>query len=64
MIGNYPTVLNFNRLFLKLNRFICNYCRFSPIIGLDLQTLGSQPVIMPKNLPDHWIRTCDMHQTL
>ena len=20
---------------------------------LDLQTLGSQPVIMPKNLPDH-----------
>ena len=21
---------------------------------LDLQTLGSQP-IMPKNLPDHWI---------
>ena len=21
---------------------------------LDLQTLGSQTVIMPKNLPDHW----------
>ena len=21
----------------------------------DLQTLGFQPVIMPKNLPDHWI---------
>ena len=21
---------------------------------LDLQTLGSQPVNMPKNLPDHW----------
>ena len=22
---------------------------------LDLQTIGSQPV-MPKNLPDHWVR--------
>ena len=21
---------------------------------LDLQTLGSQPMIMPKNLPNHW----------
>ena len=21
---------------------------------LDLQTLGSQPVVMPKNNPDHW----------
>ena len=29
-----PAILNyFNRLFLKLNRFICNYCRFSPIIA-------------------------------
>ena len=25
MIGNFPAVLNFNRLFLELNRFICNY---------------------------------------
>jgi hypothetical protein len=24
---------------------------------LDLQTLGSQPMIMPKNLPDQWPRT-------
>ena len=24
MIGNFPAVVNFNRLFLKLNRFICN----------------------------------------
>ena len=24
MIGKFPEVLNFNRLFLKLNRFICN----------------------------------------
>jgi hypothetical protein len=24
MIGNFPEVLNFNRLFLKLNRFIYN----------------------------------------
>ena len=21
---------------------------------LDLETLGSQPMTMPKNLPDHW----------
>ena len=24
MIGNFPAVLNFNRLFLKLDQFICN----------------------------------------
>ena len=24
MIGNFHAVVNFNRLFLKLNRFICN----------------------------------------
>ena len=24
MIGNFPAVLNFNRLFIKLNQFICN----------------------------------------
>ena len=24
VIGNFPEVLNFNRLFLKLNRLICN----------------------------------------
>ena len=31
-IGNSPEVSNFSRLFLKLNRFICNYCsgRFFP----------------------------------
>ena len=40
MIGNFPAVLNFNRLFLKLNRFICNllpvlpdHCR-KPLIAL------------------------------
>ena len=25
---------------------------------LDLQTLGSQPMIVPKNLPDYWF-TCN-----
>ena len=24
MIGKFPAVVNFNRLYLKLNRFICN----------------------------------------
>ena len=33
---------------IKENRrlWTCNW--------LDLQILGSQPIIMPKNLPDHW----------
>ena len=26
---------------------------------LDLQTLGSQPVIMPQNLPDHCLELLD-----
>ena len=25
MVGDFPAILNFNWLFLKLNRFICNY---------------------------------------
>jgi len=34
VIDNFHAVSNFNRLFHKLNRFICNYCsgRFSPFI--------------------------------
>ena len=28
MIGKLPAVLNFNRLFLKLSRFMCTNCRF------------------------------------
>jgi hypothetical protein len=30
VIGNFLEVLNFNRLFLKLNRFICNYLPILP----------------------------------
>jgi hypothetical protein len=30
MINKFPEVLNFNRLFLKLNRFTCNYAASSP----------------------------------
>ena len=30
MIGNFPTVLNFNRLFLKLNRYACNWLPVLP----------------------------------
>jgi hypothetical protein len=36
MIGNFLAVLNFNWLFLELNRFICSNCQFSPIIVLDV----------------------------
>ena len=32
MVSNFPEVLTFNRLFLKLNRFICSW--FSLFIGL------------------------------
>ena len=35
MIGNFPAVFNFNRLFLKLNRFIRN-CRFSLMRGAEM----------------------------
>ena len=41
MIGNSPEVSNFNRLFLKLNRFICNR-RFSPSPGEDISQLDTQ----------------------
>ena len=30
MIGNFSVVSNFNQLFLKLNRFICNYLPVLP----------------------------------
>ena len=30
MTDNFPVVLDFDRLFLKLNRFICNYLRVLP----------------------------------
>ena len=30
MINNFPTILNFNQLFLRLNRFICNYLLVLP----------------------------------
>ena len=39
----YPNLINENRRMWTCNR-------------LDLGTLGSQPVMMPKNLPDHWIK--------
>ena len=38
----YPNLTKGNRRLSTCNR-------------LDLQTLGSQPVMMPKNLPDHWL---------
>ena len=34
MIGNFPAVLNFNRLFLKLTGSYVTNCWFSPIIVL------------------------------
>ena len=37
MIGKFPTVLNFNRFFLKLNWFICNYMLVLPDHRHDLQ---------------------------
>ena len=42
MIGNFPAVLNFDRLFLKLYRFICNQLpvlrdhRTGPSLNLDV----------------------------
>ena len=39
MISNFPVVLNFNRLFLKLNRFICNQLPVLPNHRIDLEKL-------------------------
>ena len=36
MIGNLPALLNFNRLFLKLNRFIHNELPVLPIIDVNM----------------------------
>jgi hypothetical protein len=36
--------------------------RMSTCNRLDLQTIGSQP-IMPKNLPDHWVRRISRQPT-
>ena len=42
----------------KLSTILEESIEYPPILikenRLDLQTLGSQPMIMPKNLPDHW----------
>ena len=37
MIKKFPEVLNFNQLFLKLNRFVCG--RVSPFIGVETNNL-------------------------
>jgi hypothetical protein len=38
MIGNPPEVLNFNRLFLKLNQFICNKLSVLPKKYLEIHS--------------------------
>ena len=39
MSGTFHVVLNFNRLFLKLNGSSITNCRFSPIIGREVELL-------------------------
>ena len=39
MMGNFPEVLNFNWLFLKLNQFICNEQPVLPVHWWKLDTL-------------------------
>jgi hypothetical protein len=38
MIGTFPAILNFNRLFLNSTASYVTNCRFSPIIGPHLNT--------------------------
>ena len=45
MIGNFPAVLNLNRLFLKLNRFICNQLPVLPDHCLQPMTHHNSPQI-------------------
>ena len=40
MVGYFPEVLHFNRLFLKLNRFICNQMPVLPDHCLELVLVG------------------------
>ena len=68
VIGNFPTILNFNWLFLKLNRFICNQLPVLPdhwcqhvTNRLDLESLGSWPTLYPQKPPGHWTSSCWEH---
>ena len=61
--GNLPSILEefieYNiPILIKENR------RMSTCNRLDLQTLGSQPVIMPKHLPDHSLISPTQHTNL
>ena len=49
MIGNFPTVLNFNRLFLKLNRFICNSLLILPDQSVESPTRSGREAKNSKN---------------
>ena len=54
MIGNFPEVLNFNRSFLKLNRFICNQPPVLPGHSCA-HTLENLDFIQPQ-----YVSTCDL----
>ena len=55
MIGNFPTILNFDRSFLKLNRFICNQLPVLPLSmvqgGVYYPTLPLVDSYLPTYLP-------------
>ncbi len=63
MIGNFHVVFNFNWLFLKLNRFICNQLPVLPIIVVIVNVIlfvntsnflnAENIYIMPFTVP-HW----------
>ena len=46
---------HFRGIYRKYPTFIKENWRMSTCSRLDLQTLGSQPIIMSKNLPDQWL---------
>ena len=54
MTGDSPEAANFNRLFLKHNRFICNYPpvlpeqRLGAMIGENRQLVTNEPVEFEK----------------
>ena len=50
MIGNFPAVLNFNWLFLKLNSSFVTNCRFALIIDVEPLLRVSIEDTEPKNL--------------
>jgi hypothetical protein len=46
MIGDFHEVLNCNQLFVKLNRFICNYTKYYTVAYKQLRACTGEYLII------------------